>query len=457
MMFHWLRKKTFLISSAALLIVAWAEIEIFASDIKTLNSTKVKYLFLFVGEGMGDTPIELAESCLQISRPGAKLFMNRLPVRGKVATLNFENQITDSAVAGTAIACGQKTFNGRLGISANGKQLDSIAELAKRQQLKVGIISGANLNNSITASFFAHCPASSMYSDITTDMATSGFDFFGGGELLLSKDGKRDWENQKLKSGGYVVGSGRTALHAASAVNKNFIQSEVAFQLDLRNTDNPSLAEYTAKAIELLDNPNGFFLMVCSGKIDSACHLNDTGSVIHEIFAFDQAVKTALEFMQKHKDETLIVVTADHDTGNLQFNNKISSNGKKNALINQKLSCNAIGSVLRKQSPGDKSSATVIEYLKEVLAVDFSDTEQAEIKSAWVECGKNSQPGDDPYVKVLSHACAIRDRRSGVKWGGVNHSVMPVSVLAAGAGQELFSGRYENTQIFDKMKLLLIK
>ncbi|MEI8245230.1 MAG: alkaline phosphatase [Lentisphaerota bacterium] len=414
----------------------------------SVNKSSVKYVFLFIGDGMGDNHKILAEQAFQNGHPGARLFMTRLPVQAKSITLNSEKQITDSAAAGTAIACGVKTTNSKLGLDPAGNSATSVAVMAKQKGMKVGIISTSALNDATPAAFYAHVNARGQFKDIVGDMAASGFDFFGGGKLYLDKTSPSEADFAgKLKAAGYSILDGKSGLRAATQA-KCYVQTPVYWVIDTKNPDIPTLAEYTLKASEVLDNPQGFFVMVEGGRIDHASHGNDAGAMIQELFAFDNAVKTGMEFQQKHPDDTLIVVTADHETGGLTLADDMQA--QKAVILKQKASYGSILEDLKKIKNTENNFEPAFDLVKGSLGYDvFSASELADLKAVWLGDSK------DKYKAFLSLAFKIRDLHCGVKWTTGGHSATPVTTAASGKGQELFAGNGENIAIFSNLKQLI--
>ncbi len=413
------------------------------------NGSTVKYVFLFIGDGMGDNHKILAEQAFQNGRPGAKLFMTRLPVQAKTITLNSEKKTTDSAAAGTAIACGVKTTNGKLGLDPAGNSVISIANIAKQKGMKIGIISTSALNDATPAAFYAHVSARGQFKDIVSDMASSGFDFFGGGKLYLDKEMPSSGADfaQKLKAGGYTILDGKSGLQAATQA-KCYAQTPAYWVIDTKNQDIPTLAEYTLKASEILNNPNGFFIMVEGGRIDHASHGNDAGTMIQELFAFDNAVKTGMEFQQKHPDNTLILVTADHETGGLTLAEDMQP--QKAGILKQKASYGVILADLKQIKDTGKNFEQAFSLVKDSLGFEgFTPAEQADLNTVWNGNAK------DKHKAFLSLAFKIRDLHCGVKWTTGGHSMTPITTAASGKGQELFAGNYENIVIFAKLKQLI--
>ena len=414
------------------------------------DKNNVKYVFLFIGDGMGVNHKALTESAIQNRQPGAKLVINSFPVNGKAITLNSTKTVTDSAASGTAIACGVKTTNGKLGLDPDGKRLTSIAVIAKERGMKVGIISSTAINDATPASFYAHVDSRKQFKDIVADMAASNFDFFGGGKVAIDKlDNAETDYYQKLKSTGYTVLDGQAGLQAATA-NKCYAQVPPAWGVDKKVV--PSLAEYTIKASEILDNPKGFFIMVEGAKIDHASHGNDSGAMVNELLAFDEAVNTGMSFLKKHPDNTLIVVTSDHETGGLKLNEELKS--KNCLLLNQKASYGTILDNLKKIKIADSNFEQALGLVKEALGFDgFTASELADLKTLW---NSEEKPGQKPkHSRFLSLAFKIRDAHSGVTWTLTGHSDAQVATVAAGKGQELFAGTYENTCIFANLKQLI--
>ncbi len=416
------------------------------------KQNKIKYIFLFIGDGMGENHRKLAEKLFQNEHPGKKLYMNQLPVQGKTITLNSLKQVTDSAAAGTAIACGVKTTNGKVGMDPEGKNVNSIAILAKQKGMKIGIISSTAINDATPASFYAHATARALFKDIVNDMALSGFNFFGGGKLALDKvnPSETDFE-QILKTGGYTILNGKAGLQSATS-EKCYAQCKNSFVIDSKNADKPSLAEYTVKASEILDNPNGFFIMVEGGKIDHASHYSDSYPMVKELFAFDEAIKAGIDFQQKHPTDTLIVVTSDHETGGIVLPENLESLNPM-LIVKQKASYTVIFEELKKISDPENNFDRALNIVKDYLGFDdFTTAEQADLKAIW-----NEPETRNNFKKFVSQASKFRDLRCGIKWSTGGHSEAPVITSALGNGQELFEGNYENTEIFEKLKQLILR
>lgn len=328
-----------MLSEKWLLILALVTIGITTSvNALALNEQggeKAKYVFLFIGDGMAIAQRNAAELYLAkekgLSRPeSAKLVMNTFPAQGMNTTYDLTSVIPDSASTATAISCGHKTKSGVIGMDAEAKaSYPNIVEKARDMNWKVGILSTVSLDHATPAAFYAHVPSRKDMYDISLQLANSRVDYFAGGQLLEPVDKKDPTKPNAIeaaKKNGYTVALGRAGFEALKpgagkviAMNA-IVDSNAAMYYTLDQgggKDQVTLAEYLDKAIELLYNPNGFFIMAESGKIDWACHANDAASSVHDTLALDEAVARAVSFYEKHPKETLIIVTGDHETGGM--------------------------------------------------------------------------------------------------------------------------------------------
>ena len=304
----------------------------------SLRSQEAKYVFLMIGDGMGINQVIATEKYrgANDNKTGiTPLSMTQFPFFGLSRTYSLSNGITDSAAGGTALSVAQKTVNGTLGMdSTKTTPLISIAEKAKAKGRAVGITTSVSIDHATPGAFYAHVPDRKMYYAIGLQMAASQFEFFAGADFLAPTD--RDKQavhlHRILKDSGYAILKGHQAfLQEGKKHDKLFLtqldgkgqnqlargRASIPFAID-RTDDDLTLSQITTSAIEFLDAKNkGFFLMVEGGKIDWACHSNDAATIFAEVEDFDKSVQLAYEFYLKHPDETLIVVTADHETGGL--------------------------------------------------------------------------------------------------------------------------------------------
>ena len=296
------------------------------------GAERARYVFLMIGDVMGPAQRTAAElfanaDTMPTTQPKSikRLAMNDMPVGGSAYTHSASSLITDSAAAGTALACGQKTDNGVISMDPTGEtKLTTIAERAKAAGMKVGIISSVSIDHATPACFYAHQPKRSSYHDIAMQLPQSGFDFFGGAATPVGRSlGEGQMSPvEAARAAGYAIANTRAELAAVRSPKvwafdePTDSAAAMPYAID-QPGDAMSLAELTCKAVELLDNPKGFFIMVEGGKIDWACHQNDAATAVQETLVFDAAVARAVDFYRKHPNDTLVVVTGDHETGGM--------------------------------------------------------------------------------------------------------------------------------------------
>ena len=294
---------------------------------------QAKYVFYFIGDGMGVNQVNGTEMYLaeQEGRIGVTpLLFTTFPVASVATTFSTTNSVTDSSAAGTALATGAKTYNGAIGMDDQKNVLQTVAEKAKKAGKRVGVTTSVSVDHATPAAFYAHQPNRSMYYEIALDLPKAGFDFYAGGGFLKPHT---TFDKKKapsifpiIEEAGYTVARGLDEYQekATAAKKMVLIQKEGArpdclpYAIDRKEGD-LTLAQITESAISFLtkEKNKGFFLMVEGGKIDWACHGNDPATAFEEVIDMDNAIKVAYEFYKKHPKETLIVVTADHETGGL--------------------------------------------------------------------------------------------------------------------------------------------
>lgn len=284
------------------------------------DDDRVQNIILLIGDGMGINQVVSARY-YQLG-PDGRLHMERMPVTGLMSTHSHNRLITDSAASGTAIASGEKTRNGMIGMGPDTTAVVTILEAAHSSGLATGLVATSRITHATPAAFAAHQPSRHMEAYIAVDLVRSGVNvLFGGGRDYFLPQSHPESRRQdelnlmeELSENGYTVISGRDELLSLDAD-----RAAGFFTMGSMNTrpPEPTLAEMTRKAIELLSRDNdGFFLMVEGSQIDWAGHNNDIDYSIRETLLFDDAVREALVFAERD-GETLVVVTADHETGGL--------------------------------------------------------------------------------------------------------------------------------------------
>ena len=453
------------------------------------------YLSASQGETAGTVTVDGEEKAVLSSKNN--LTMMNFPVAGSAQTYDSTSFAPDSASTATSIATGRKTWSGSINVSEDFTQTyETIAEKLKAQKdMKIGILSTVNLNHATPAAFYAHQASRSSYYDIGLELIDSGFDYFAGGGLLQTTG--------KAEEAGIKVVKTQAEAQALSAADGRAIvidehladSSAMAYELD-RAADEWALADYVEKGIEVLDNEKGFFMMVEGGKIDWACHANDAASTITDTIALDNAVEKAVEFYNEHPEETLIIVTGDHETGGLTIGfagtdyDTFLKNFENQKISYAKYDSDYVSAYKEKKTDFD----TVMEDVTELFglqapagaereatqqkdsadqhpesdnngALVMTEYEYSQLKSAYEttmsRTGEEEEFAQDEYIRYGSYEpltvtiTHILNNKSGINFGSYAHTGLPVEVLVQGAGAERFEGYYDNTEIYNRLAALL--
>ena len=367
---------------------------------------KAKYVFYFIGDGMGFNHVSLTEYWLGHtqgvfdSRP---LSFSQFPVLGWAVTHSESNLITDSAAAGTALSTGNKTKNGMIATGPDSTALTSISYKIHDAGYKVGISSTVGINHATPAAFYGHNVNRGNYYEIASEIPASEFEFFAGGGAIESTGDDEDKVSvyEAIEKEGYVIAEGMDDFAAKKDGTQKMmllqkdgrLRTELPYAIDMKEHD-MTQADLVRASIDFLydEGGEGFFVMSEGGRIDWASHGNDTKAVILETLSLSDAVAEAVRFYNEHPDETLIVVTADHETGGLTLS-------------------------------WEKGYNLYLDKLEEIsCSKDMVSEEERE------------------RMNEISHEARIG-------WTTVDHSAANVPVFAIGAGSHLFSGRMDNTDI----------
>ncbi len=441
-------------------------------------SQQAKYIFYMIGDGMGMNHVNLAEvyqAHLQGRNGIAPLVFSQFPYSSFATTYSLSHGVTDSAAGGTALAVGKKTKNGVIGMdSTTTVPYKSIAYAAKEKGLKVGITTSVSIDHATPASFYAHQASRSMYYEIVQDLIKSNFDFFAGAGFLKPNTTYEKKEAPsiypQLEKAGYKIVKGYDDFKKQNNKDRKLILTNVdgtapqslTYAID-RHSNEMKLADITSAAIESLstNNKNGFFLMVEGGKIDWCSHANDAATTLEEVLDFNESVRLAYEFYKQYPDETLIVITADHETGGLTIGNK-GSTLKTNILQNQKISQEKLSKLIAnlRESKPDATWEEVKALLADNLGlwkdIKVSEKEAKPIYDTYLASFVNKEKltlktlyaNDD---KIASQSIALLNQLASLSWGTTGHSAAAVPVFAIGAGAERFSHKMENTDIPQKI------
>lgn len=437
---------------------------------------KAKYVFYFIGDGMGVNQVNAAETYLGAmeGRIGiSELCFPSFPYFALVNTQSATNGVTDSAAAGSALASGHKTKNGALGVLKDlTTPVTSLADWAREAGAATGITTSVSVDHATPAAFYAHVGNRGDAYAIGTQLVESKNDFYAGSDFVSPKnptEGGPDLYKQAADKG-FTIARGYKEYQkkAKKADRMILLQSEAASKKDNgsipyaldHDKNDLTLTDITRAAVNFLTKKqgekDGFFLMVEGGKIDWACHANDP-VFISEVIDMDNAVKVAYEFYQQHPDETLIVVTADHETGGLSLG-RGPYELHLDVVGSQRMSIGKLGGELHKlhDKYGDKYNWDVVKtFLSENFGfwtkVNLSDDQTKRLEKAFenIMSGKGTttktlyQKDDElaSTVRKIECECAL------ITWGSGGHSNGYVPCFAIGAGAEEFHGRIDNTEI----------
>ena len=471
---------------------------------------KAKYVFLFIGDGMGVAQRNAAELYLAATansgaRPeDTELLMNTFPAQGMTTTYDLTSVIPDSASTATALSTGYKTISGTVGMDAGGSEAyQNISEIAKENGWKVGVISSVSIDHATPAAFYAHQASRNDYYEISVQLAESGFDYFAGGTAKRPTGNEGDQPDvfEMAETNGYTVIDTDEEFKALTpdagkvwVINGN-LQDSGAMHYDLDRTDDDiALSDYVAKGIEMLDNENGFFMAVEGGKIDWACHANDAGASILDTLEFDKSIQVAYDFYLQHPEETLIVVTGDHETGGMTIGfagTMYDSFMDKIALQTMSFTQFTTDVIKPYQEEHDSSNANLEDLLPQIeeafglivlsedekaslqeladaggadaslkLHMALSDLELSEIEAAFTASlgGEEIAPSDEytyllygGYDPLTMKLTTILNQKAGLAWTSYSHTGVPVQTSAIGVGQDQFNGYYDDTDIFTFM------
>jgi len=398
-------------------------------------------IILMIGDGMGFSQVTFARNLLL--GLGERWAFEQLPITGIMSTRSASNLTTDSAAAGTAMSTGVKTSNQRIGMTADGESLQTIAEAARRRGWRVGIVTTTAVTHATPAAFYAH--VDDRYADVDdigAQLLSHRPDVVLGGGLGSPPDEAEDGlfdprhlirEAEEL---GYTVWSSDSERSGRPEQLMGLLADEhFAYRLDdLRKPVEqraPSLAELTRIALDILSRDGKpFFLMVEGGRIDHACHSFDAATTAYEVEDFSQASAVVREFVEANS-RSLMIVTADHATGGLAINDYADWD----AIRRQRASVEWMADQIRDGRHG-------VEMVREMTGYD--DVTEAELEvvrsevdmyDAWRQMGR------------------LLSRRNGITWiprvgdDTKGHTGEDVPLYAGGLGAERFQGVLDNTEI----------
>lgn len=435
-----------------------------------------RYIFYFIGDGMGMGPVMTAQAYnREILKNDQPLLMMQFPVVSWCMTYSASHSITDSAAAGTALSTGHKTKNGMLGMDPDTVSVTSIARQFKDAGYGVGIVTSVAPDDATPGAFYAHVPYRKMYYDIDIQAARSGYDFLAGAGLLgtVTADGDSTDVLDVMAEQGVQM------IYGPDEITR--INSDKVFLVNPRGTSPynigytidsiggvltlPLIAETCLEHLERV-SPDRFFMMVEGGNIDHALHGNDGGAAVKEVLNFDQALKVAYDFYLAHPDETLILVTADHDTGGMV--NVHSRTGQHMPLgvfdwqkVSKEEFSNYCKSLLRDRRVYRWEDMQ--EYLEQNLGlfthIPVSEERLESLKKMFNDTFEMRNSADQKTLYASFNAFAVEvfklvNDAAGAAFTTVGHSGNPVPVFAVGVGSDEFKGLNNNSDLPAKVRRL---
>lgn len=471
----------------------------------TSASAEPKNVILLIGDGMGPQIVGLAIYYQRFMYgPDKPLHMERLMAAGNTGyclTYQYGTIVTDSASAATALASGVKTRDAIIGKDHEGRPMKSIVDIAHHLGKSTGLISNTRLTHATPAGFYAQVIHRDMENEIATQLVERGdiaIAFSGGAQHFIPMgmkvedhpdlkgiSQKAGWGISKRKDArdlislakekGYKIVTNDKELAALDSGDTSkalglFSASGFPSAIDRQpqhQTGVPTLTQLTDKALQILQkNPRGFFLMVEGGQIDWVAHGNDAGSVLHEMLEFDEAIGRAMAFAQNNPD-TLLIVTADHDTGSLAiaYNSyHPPAPGKLGSGETWKSKYNFAEKIIfEKMAKQKKSFLKMImdskgnpqmlqKEIEENTAFTVTEEQAAALLTKDAK-GAFSAPKDFPefYVYSAGNPSALLGRLFGKEmsaaWAVGTHTHTPVMIFGKGPGAEKFRGLLDNTDI----------
>lgn len=428
----------------------------------TMAAKAPKYVFYFIGDGMGIGPVMATEAYNRLVRgEDVHLTMTTFPVASVAMTYSFNSPITDSAAAGTALSTGFKTRNGMLGMNPDTVAITSIAKFLNDKGYGVGIVTSVPIDDATPGAFYTHVPNRSHFDNIAADLAASNYNFFAGASLR----GNKETVESVVESGGYKIYHGMDEYNTSGKSGKTLILSpkelasnNIGYTID-SIPGALNIPDLTSAAIAHLqkDSPKQFFLMVEGGNIDWAAHANDPGATIKEIINFDQAIKIAYDFYLVHPDETLIVVTADHDTGGMaigQRYGKVPFEYVDYQRISKPVFMEKCSEMLKNNKVPDWEEMK--QYIKDNTGlfgiIPVSDKEAAELESVYTEVFVNHDTKEyktlyDSFNGFVVKLFNMLNKKDNLGWTTTYHSGNMVPVYAVGVGADAFKSLNNNVEI----------
>ena len=436
------------------------------------SEPKVKYVFYFIGDGMGVNEVIGTNLYNQANSQGNVNFTG-FPVVNFITTVSANSLVTDSSAAGTALATGTKINNGVVGVDPDGNWTGNLTEWAHAAGFGTGVATSVGVNHATPASFVAHTASRNGYEEISLQMIDSPVDFMAGATFLTNRGSGHDaaYFEHKADSAGIAIFKGPAAIRGIDVTKPRVLclsakaEDSIPYAID-RKEDDTRLADFTDAGIRYLEaryGKKGFFFMIEGGKVDYAGHGNDAATCFQEVNDMAESVDLALAFLARHPKQTLIVITADHETGGLML-----GSGRyemhPDRLARQHASVDALTDQFRAKffPEGQPFKTPTWDAVKAFFAeevgmwgdVQVSERVEKDLKDIYDQTfgkgGDRNLSEENLYssnFQIVADVVRALDRAAGYQWSFGSHSGSPVGLYVTGACAEEFNTVKDNTEI----------
>ena len=436
------------------------------------SEPKVKYVFYFIGDGMGVNEVIGTNLYNQANGQGNVNFTG-FPVVNFITTVSANSLVTDSSAAGTALASGTKIDNGVVGVDPDGNWTGNLTEWAHAAGFGTGVATSVGVNHATPASFVAHTTSRNGYEEISLQMIDSPVDFMAGATFLTNRGSGHDaaYFEHKADSAGIAIFKGPAAIRGIDVTKPRVLclsakaEDSIPYAID-RKEDDTRLADFTDAGIRYLEaryGKKGFFFMIEGGKVDYAGHGNDAATCFQEVNDMAESVDLALAFLARHPKQTLIVITADHETGGLML-----GSGRyemhPDRLLRQHASVDALTDQFRAKffPEGQPFKTPTWDAVKAFFAeevgmwgdVQVSERVEKDLKDIYDQTfgkgGDRNLSEENLYssnFQIVADVVRALDRAAGYQWSFGSHSGSPVGLYVTGACAEQFNTVRDNADI----------
>ncbi len=438
------------------------------------ESKKPKYVFYFIGDGMNLNHLlgaELYNTEKAGSNETLRLNFTQFDTRNFVTNYSASHLVTDSAAAGTALATGVKTANSYVGVDAEGNELRTIADVASECGYKVGLVTNVGINHATPSCFYGHSSDRFGFPKLVDDYIASDVAFIAGSTIMDNESGPKDPKYQAVNTATLAERIRKAGIHLTldveeagkfkgervALVANDKENKHVPYVIDRKGGEVHTLLNYSKAAIEYLSNnaPDGFFLMIEGGKLDYAAHEQDAVTTFLEVNEFAECVALALAFAEQHPDETLIVVTSDHETGGMSLgwdHYEI----RMNRLMAQKASAIEMTNIIQQmRAEGKRNWSDYKQALSDNFGlwslVPVSKEDEAILKRDFYDIFMKWGPMvDGLYNKsefLVYDAIRILNKAASIDWTSLFHTGMYTPIYTKGVGEKAFLECRDQTDI----------